>query len=85
VIDPTTSLTQQAIMASAFGSALNRSFYGLYERVSVTRWNSLSLTFRAPQQWVRFTHAKSANVSIMGSNLAMWSNYRERIPKSTVH
>lgn len=78
VIDPTISLSQQAAALSGTNSTV---FYGSYEHVSWVRWNDLSVTVMAPRSIVRLLRGRTATLSLMGRNLALWSNYRGADPE----
>ncbi len=55
---------------------------GLTGRRSVTdlRWNSASVTYSLPSQFVKPLRARSISVSLQGSNLGLWTNYVGRDP-----
>lgn len=80
VLDPSTSLADQAYVLAAI-PASRYSFYGMYEHVSWLRFDELSLTLNVPARLARMAHASTANVSLMGRNLGLWTKYRGADPE----
>jgi TonB-linked SusC/RagA family outer membrane protein len=76
--DPTASLAEQALAVSA-----SMTSYGFMEEVSWLRLYELSVTFRASPRIAQMFHARSANISLMGRNLGLWSRYRGADPDLT--
>jgi TonB-linked SusC/RagA family outer membrane protein len=75
------SLLSQAYAVAGEGSNGQGTTWGYLERVSYVRLSELSLTFAAPPSLVRKLHARTANLSIMGRNLALWSSYHGADPE----
>lgn len=67
---------QAAVIASISG----RTDYGLMQEISVFRFSSLSVNYRAPVRVARLLRAQQLSVAIQGSNLGLHSNYRGKDP-----
>jgi TonB-linked SusC/RagA family outer membrane protein len=80
VIDPTTSLADQAEVANKLPSQYG-DFRGPFETVSWLRWDTFSVTARLPQSMRRWFGAENTTVSIMGRNLRTWSRYKGADPE----
>jgi outer membrane receptor protein involved in Fe transport len=48
--------------------------------ISDLRWNSASVTYHVSESIARKVGARSASISLQGSNLNLWTNYRGRDP-----
>jgi hypothetical protein len=80
--DMRTSLADQAYAVASQGVAAGgSSTWGFLQRGSYARLNELSLTVYAPSQFTRALRAQSANISLMGRNLKLWSKYRSADPE----
>jgi hypothetical protein len=79
VVDRATSLKDQAVGLSMSGAL--SSYYAAYETVSWLRWNSASMTLRAPQSITRMVRSNAGSISLMGRNLWLWSKYRGADPE----
>jgi len=55
---------------------------GHYEPGDFTRWREVSLTTTVPLNFVRWLHLGSAQVSLQGRNLALWTKYKGPDPES---
>jgi len=77
--DPSAPLGEQAaaVAATAFGGGTP---YGFYEAVSMLRLTSLSITYRLPVAMARRLGASGMSVSVQGTNLGLWTNYRGKDP-----
>jgi hypothetical protein len=81
VQDPNSSLQDQAYAVAVQGPENSGSSWGFLETISYGRLSELSLTFNAPQRMIRALRARTATVSLMGRNLALWSQYRGADPE----
>jgi TonB-linked SusC/RagA family outer membrane protein len=70
-VDATSSVTEQLLAAAAATSA-----WPYLERVSVFRFNELSVALTAPSSLARAVRAQNATISLLGRNLKLWSHYR---------
>ena len=74
--DPAAPLGEQAAIA-----ALEKTQYGISQTVSTFRFNSLSLAFNATPEFARrYLGARSASLTVQGTNLGLRSNYRGKDP-----
>lgn len=71
------SLEEQAI--ATIGS-LRRS-----RPVSDLRFNSASITYQVPAVMLQKLNSRSMSISLQGSNLGLWTNYRGRDPGVNTH
>jgi outer membrane receptor protein involved in Fe transport len=71
-----TPLAEQAAYA-ALGAG---TFAGFFQTISVFRFNDLTFSYRLPFRVVHALRAQTATISLMGSNLAMHSDYDGRDP-----
>jgi len=69
--DPHASLATQAAVAAA-----NQTPYGLIQTVNTLRFNSFSLSVAMPSRIAAAFRARSMSLAILGSNLALRTNYR---------
>jgi len=76
--DPSTPLEVQAYLAAAFGtSSANSTAIGLIQTVSTFRFNSLSVGYTVPTSLTRRgLGGRQLKLSVQGTNLGLWSNYR---------
>lgn len=83
MIDPTTSLANQAFVAVANTGNYGQggSAWGFLETVSYLRFSELSLTLSMSPKIAQRLHARNMSVSVMGRNLGLWSNYRGADPE----
>jgi TonB-linked SusC/RagA family outer membrane protein len=90
VQDPSTSLAEQAyavVSGYSFGydpniqGSVGGSDWGFLERVSWLRLTELSFTLSIPQTVARKFRASSANISLMGRNLGLWTKYNGADPE----
>jgi TonB-linked SusC/RagA family outer membrane protein len=75
--DPGAPLGEQAAAVAAFDGNTN---YGFFEAVSTLRLTSLSITYRLPVAMARQLGATGMSVSVQGTNLGLWTNYRGKDP-----
>lgn len=75
--DPGAPLGEQAAAVAAFDGSTT---YGFYEAVSTLRLASLSITYRLPVAMARRLGASGVSVSVQGTNLGLWTNYRGKDP-----
>ena len=75
--DPGAPLGEQAAAVAAFDGGTN---YGFFEAVSTLRLTSLSITYRLPLAMARRLGASGMSVSVQGTNLGLWTNYRGKDP-----
>ncbi|HEU4642102.1 MAG TPA: TonB-dependent receptor [Gemmatimonadaceae bacterium] len=73
--DPNAPLGQQAAVA-----AMDRTLYGEMQTVSTLRFNSLSITYAVPRIVALRLGAKDVRVSLQGTNLGLFTNYRGKDP-----
>jgi hypothetical protein len=53
---------------------------GVFENVSVTRFGSLGVSYTVPTRALQLFRAKSASISLFGTNLGLWTQYRGADP-----
>jgi hypothetical protein len=73
--DPDAPFGQQAAVA-----AMDRTLYGEMQTVSTLRFNSLSVTYVVPRIVALRLGAKDVRVSLQGTNLGLFTNYRGKDP-----
>ncbi len=79
---PGTSLAQQAVFQSLLTTTdAVRNAFATYEKASWLRWGSVSLTLSATPEFAKRLKSNSLSLSLMGRNLAVWSNYRGPDPE----
>jgi hypothetical protein len=54
--------------------------YGFIQKVNSLRWNSVSIGYNVPRASLRRLPVSSVSVSLQGSNLGLWTNYRGKDP-----
>jgi hypothetical protein len=69
--DPSASAVEQARAASAVLTP-----YAWFQQVSTTRLNAVSVSYTMPPRLARRLGAERLTLSLQGSNLGLWSNYR---------
>jgi TonB-linked SusC/RagA family outer membrane protein len=89
LVDPAAPFSEQAAALASvnvppdgatIGSGGRRTEYGLMQDVSLFRFTSLSVSYRAPQRVARFLRAEQLSVAIQGDNLGLHSTYRGKDP-----
>ncbi|MGH7514161.1 MAG: TonB-dependent receptor domain-containing protein, partial [Gemmatimonadales bacterium] len=74
--DPTAPLGEQAAVA-----AMNLTDYGLAQELSTFRFNSFAMALNASTALAgRLFRARTASLTLQGTNLGLWSNYRGKDP-----
>ena len=73
--DPTAPLAEQAAAV-----VREETPYGLAQVLSTFRFNSLALSFNAPERVARIFRARTASITVQGTNLGLKTNYRGRDP-----
>jgi TonB-dependent SusC/RagA subfamily outer membrane receptor len=73
--DPSAPFSEQAAVA-----VMEETLYGLTQRLSTFRFNSLAIALNAPPAWAAGMGARSAALTVQGTNLGLSSNYRGRDP-----
>jgi hypothetical protein len=68
--DPNASLATQAAVAAA-----NVTPYGLIQTVNTLRFNSFSLSVAMPSRFAAAFRARTMSLALLGSNLALHTNY----------
>jgi TonB-linked SusC/RagA family outer membrane protein len=76
--DPTAPLSEQAAAISAV-DGVNGSFLNT-QTVSMLRFNSLSVQYNIPGGVARHLGARALSVSLQGTNLGLFTNYRGKDP-----
>ena len=71
--DPSASLAEQV-------AVFDNSEFTWLQTVNLLRFNTLSATYRIPEEWASRVGAESMSVSLRGSNLGLWTNYRGMDP-----
>jgi len=82
-VDPSIDLRTQAFAAAGLSDhtvVADASTWMFLEHTSYLRLSELSFTFTAPARLTRALRARSASISLMGRNLALWSSYRGADP-----
>jgi hypothetical protein len=79
--DPQATFSQQAAVAAGenVGGTLS-SEIGRVQTVSTLRWESLSISWIAPQQVAHWVRSSQVAVSLQGSNLGLHSSYSGKDP-----
>ncbi len=54
--------------------------YGFIQKVNSLRFNSMSVGYTVPRGYLSRFPISSLSVSLQGSNLGLWSNYRGKDP-----
>ncbi len=54
--------------------------YGFIQKVNSLRFNSVSVGYNVPRSYLKRLPMSSLNVSLQGSNLGLWTNYRGKDP-----
>jgi hypothetical protein len=86
--DPSTPLPIQAYQAAALQTGGNGSLFngpgsavGFVQTVSTLRLNALSIGYAVPARLSRYViRAHQMRISLQGTNLRLWSNYRGKDP-----
>jgi hypothetical protein len=69
-----------AAEAYLVANQLGKTPYGYIESVNTLRFNTLSVTVLLPQRINKALHASQTSLSLIGSNVGMWSSYRGSDP-----
>ncbi len=83
--NPDATFAEQAI-ALVSGNCTSQhdeycSRYGLVQTVNTLRFNSLSISYAVPRSYAKRLGMPSIQLSIQGSNLGLWTNYRGKDPE----
>jgi TonB-dependent SusC/RagA subfamily outer membrane receptor len=78
--DPLAPLSEQAKARIAALSGASGKKFGNRQTISTLRLNSVSASYIMPSQWAKTLHATQATISMQGSNLGLWTQYRGRDP-----
>lgn len=54
--------------------------YGFIHKVNSLRWNSVSVNYNVPREYMRRFPFSTLSLSVQGSNLGLWTNYRGKDP-----
>lgn len=73
--DPNAPLAEQAAIV-----VREETPYGLAQVLSTFRFNSVALAFNAPEKIARIFRARTASLTVQGTNLGIRTNYRGRDP-----
>jgi hypothetical protein len=73
--DPEAPFSEQAAIA-----VMDQTLYGLTQKLSTFRFNSLAIALNAPPAWAGRLGARTAALTVQGTNLALSTNYRGRDP-----
>jgi TonB-linked SusC/RagA family outer membrane protein len=73
--DSTTPFGQQAAVA-----VMTQTSYGLMQTVNTLRFNSLNVSYAVPRRVARRLGTDALSVSVQGSNLGLFTNYRGKDP-----
>ncbi len=76
---PGGSLEEQAYLVASIKQG-NPSDYGFYEKVDFFRFNSLGVGYTIPGEYTKRLRMSSATVSLLATNLGIWTNYNGRDP-----
>jgi TonB-linked SusC/RagA family outer membrane protein len=72
-----------AALNSKYGSAGNAStLYGFFENTNLLRFNNLSIMYRLPDRLARTLRTHTASVTLVGTNIGLWSNYSGSDPEN---
>ncbi len=58
------------------GQVLGLAWLRGVQTVSSLTWGSMDVTVQLPARWLRFARARSGTLSMSGSNLYQWTNWR---------
>jgi len=75
--DPSAPPGEQAAAIADFSGG---TAYGFYEAVSTLRLTALAITYRLPVTLAQRLGASGMSVSVQGTNLGLWTNYRGKDP-----
>jgi hypothetical protein len=75
VNDPSAPLDAQANAVALNSNLLGHTLFGYVEDASFTRWRELSLTYTLPARVAHGLRAQSANVTLTGRNLHLFTRY----------
>lgn len=75
--DPNAPLAEQAAAVAALNGGTP---YGFVQTVSTFRFNSLSVSYRLPDDLAQRLGMRALSVAVQGTNLGMHSNYRGKDP-----
>jgi len=83
--NPSATYAQQAyaLAAAAYGrddSQFTGTDYGFIQKVNSLRFNSMSIGYNVPRDYLRRFPMSSMSLSLQGSNLGLWTNYRGKDP-----
>jgi TonB-linked SusC/RagA family outer membrane protein len=74
-------LMPSTYLPSVTGAALGTTAYGIIQKVSTLRFNSLSIAYAVPSAVARrFSGASAMTVALQGTNLGLFTNYRGKDP-----
>lgn len=85
-LNPQASMAEQAAaLAASCRASVGISSqlctdYGLIQNVNSIRFSSISISYNVPRGWVQRIGVPSMSVSMRGSNLGLWTNYRGKDP-----
>jgi Outer membrane receptor for ferrienterochelin and colicins len=82
VNDPTASFADQASAVALNSARLGRTRFGFTEDASFTRWRELAVTVAMPDGVARRLRAQSANLTVTGRNLRLFTRFRGVDPES---
>jgi TonB-linked SusC/RagA family outer membrane protein len=82
VNDPTASFADQASAVALNSVRLGRTRFGFTEDASFTRWRELTMTLAMPDRVARHLGAQSANLTVTGRNLRLFTHFRGVDPES---
>jgi TonB-linked SusC/RagA family outer membrane protein len=77
------TLKQQAFAVAADNSRVGgNTLYGFVERTNILRLNTLGATFFLPDRVARLLRSRSTSIGVLGTNLALWTNYSGTDPET---
>ncbi len=65
---------------AAYLNGIQCTDYGFIQRINSMRFNSASVAYNVPRAYLKRLPVSSLSVSLQGSNLGLWTNYRGKDP-----
>ena len=83
VTDPNAPASLQAMWAASQAPGGASTLAGFYQRASFLRFRELAVTYHAHDALARFLRTRTANLTVSGRNLGIWTRYNGADPEVT--
>jgi TonB-dependent SusC/RagA subfamily outer membrane receptor len=83
VNDPAASLADQAAAVALNGARFGQSLFGYAQNATFTRWRELALTYAFSESVAHRLGARSANLTVTGRNLRLFTRFRGVDPEAS--